>query len=92
MINNDLNMQIKSGADRIKSYCAMYLFNLGINLDFIDWSTNILSDTKEHILVMSNDYRNIELKFKTNELVSYSRDRGIRKTELKIRQYIHTIF
>tara|TARA_R110002096_G_scaffold73289_3_gene173871 strand:+ start:683 stop:967 length:285 start_codon:yes stop_codon:yes gene_type:complete len=81
----------KTGAEQIKSFCAMHLFSLGINLKFIDWSTNVLGDEDEHILKLNIGSRDIELKFHVNELIKYARLRDVKKTEIKIKRGLKDI-
>lgn len=69
----------------------MHLFSLGINLKFIDWSTNVLGDEDEHILKLNIGSRDIELKFHVNELIKYARLRDVKKTEIKIKRGLKDI-
>ena len=90
---NDLSLTShrKKGAEMIKSFCAMHLFSLGVNLNFIDWSTNILSDEEQHILKLDNGTLDVELTFHASELLTYARSRHMRKTEIKIKRGLKRI-
>ncbi|MFT5451415.1 MAG: hypothetical protein ACI9N9_000899 [Enterobacterales bacterium] len=89
MAINNLYLQHKIGADMIKKYCAMYLFNRGISLKLIEWSTDIFSDLEEHILIINSQNWDATLTFQTTELEDYSRHLGISKIEHKIGQFIN---
>lgn len=91
MNTDDIYLELGEGGKMLKEFCDTYSREVGINLKSVDWSTDIVSSTENHILTINAESGVTEIKFSREEIEDYPGGAENEKTKSKIKQAINDI-
>jgi len=91
MANNWWQVETSEGAKKIQQYCQDEAKNLGLDLERMSWSTDLVSQNEKYILTIIAKTGTTEITFSREEIEDYASGRGLQKTSEKIRRTLEDV-